>query len=143
MKGNYDKAVSSFRKCRNYSNNDDLKVITINWLFASYVKIGNRELAEALVATISSRMPGIIEDESRGYHDLIMLYGGYVTPRDLMDRNSADANVGYGIGNYYLLEGNIESAMSVFNRIMGTDQKDAIGYIAVEAELANLTNSRL
>ncbi len=144
MKGNYDKAISSFKKCLDFSNNNDLDVKTTNWLYVTYRKIGNTDAADALVSIIPSRMR---LTETKIYHDLIMLYRGFETPDMLIRRNTRDnklnADVGYGIGNWYLLEGQVESAQNIFNRIIEGSQRDAFGYIATEVEMNTLANTNL
>jgi tetratricopeptide (TPR) repeat protein len=142
LKGNYDKAISSFRKCEKYTNNNDLKVVIANWLYTAFAKIGNLDLAEAEIMSIPINMR-LIESKSRKYHDLIMLYRGLVTPSILTKRNGIDADVGYGIGNYYLINGQVENAISAFNRVISTEQQERIGYMAIEAELAVLLGSQI
>ena len=142
MKGNYDKAISSFRKCEKYTNNNDLKVVITNWLYTAFAKIGNLDLAEAEIMSIPANMR-LFETKSRKYHDLIMLYRGLVTPSILTKRNGIDADVGYGIGNYYLINGQVENAISAFNRVISTEQQAFVGYIAIEAELEVLLGSQI
>lgn len=144
LRGNYDKAISSYKKCLEFSNNNDLLVATTHWLYCTYTKIGNSDEATQIVGLISSRMRLI---ENRAYHDLIMLYRGFVTPEVLIQRNTTDgslnATVGYGIGNYYLNVGKVNEAVDIFNQIVSTDQWDSFGYISAEVELANLQNNPL
>ena len=142
MKGNYDKAISSFRRCEKYTNNNDLKVVIANWLYTAFAKIGNLDLAEAEIMSIPTNMR-LIEIKSRKYHDLIMLYRGLVTPSILTKRNGIDADVGYGIGNYYLINGQVENAISAFNRVISTEQQERIGYMAIEKELRVLLGSQI
>ena len=142
MKGNYDKAISSFRKCEKYTNNNDLKVVITNWLYTAFAKIGNLDLAEAEIMSIPTNMR-LVEIKSRKYHDLIMLYRGLVTPSILTKRNGIDADVGYGIGNYYLVNGQVENAISAFNRVISTEQQAFVGYIAIESELEVLLGSQI
>lgn len=136
LDGNYDKAVSSFRKCKNFSNNNDLEVAVANWLYASYRKLGNLEAANSVVKDISTRMFLI---ENRAYHDLIMLYRGFVTPEVLIDRNSnsgtLDATVGYGIANWLQMKGYKKEARDIYQRILSSDQWQSFGFIAAEAEV--------
>jgi tetratricopeptide (TPR) repeat protein len=142
MKGNYDKAISSFRRCEKYTNNNDLKVVIANWLYTAFAKIGNLDLAEAEIMSIPINMR-LIEIKSRKYHDLIMLYRGLVTPSILTKRNGIDADVGYGIGNYYLINGQVKNAISAFNRVISTEQQELIGYMAIEKELGVLLGSQI
>jgi tetratricopeptide (TPR) repeat protein len=144
LKGNYDKAISSYKKCLEFATNDDLQVKTTNWLYVSYRKIGNNDASEALASLIHSNM-NLIEGESRIYHDLIKLYREFVTPDILLRRytSSGELNtiIGYGVGNFYLMGGDIEQAQAVLNRVIAGSQKDSFGYIASETELATLANS--
>ena len=136
------KKKTSFRKCEKYTNNNDLKVVIANWLYTAFAKIGNLDLAEAEIMSIPTNMR-LLETKSRKYHDLIMLYRGLVTPSILIKRNGIDADVGYGIGNYYLINGQVENAISAFNRVISTEQQERIGYMAIEAELAVLLGSQI
>jgi tetratricopeptide (TPR) repeat protein len=142
LKGNYDKAISSYKKCLQYSNNNDLKVSTINWLYATYNKIGNKDASEALISDIPGKMPLI---ENRVYHDLIMLYRGFVTPDVVVRRNTQageiNATAGYGIGNWYLINNQLNNALNMFSRVLDGNQVDSFGYIAAEIEMANLVNT--
>ncbi|MFT4785646.1 MAG: tetratricopeptide (TPR) repeat protein [Cyclobacteriaceae bacterium] len=142
LQGNYDKAISSYKKCLQFSNNNDLKVATINWLFATYSKIGNNDAAEALTDEIPGNMTLM---ENRLYHDLIMLYRGFVTPSVIIRRNAdngeINATVGYGIGNWYLINGDVNNAKTIFSRVTSGNQVDSFGYIAAEVELNNLNDS--
>ena len=77
--------------------------------------------------------------ENGGYHRLLLMYRGELTPESLLDQSEdalGNATVGYGIGNWHLYEGRLEEAESVFRRVLATDQWAAFGYIASEAELA-------
>jgi tetratricopeptide (TPR) repeat protein len=144
LKGNYDKAISSYKTCMKYSNNNDLKVANINWLYATYSKIGNEDAATVLIEEIPGKMQLI---ENRFYHDLIMLYRGFVTPDVVIRRNISkgelNANVGYGIGNWYLINGDVNNALNIFTRILDGTQVDSFGFIACEAEMSSLVNSSL
>jgi tetratricopeptide (TPR) repeat protein len=140
--GNYDKAISSFKKSADFTNNNDLVVLNAHWLYSTYRKIGNDLAANDVINEISSRMRLL---ENRKYHDLIMLYRGFVIPDLLINRNKEEqvlnADVAYGIGNWYLLQGQMESARNMFNNIIGKNQWDNYGYIAAEAEINNLSVS--
>ncbi|MDH5607847.1 MAG: tetratricopeptide repeat protein [Cyclobacteriaceae bacterium] len=144
LKGNYDKAISSYKKCMEYTNNNDLDVATTNWLYATYRKIGNTDAADALASIIPSRMRLI---ENRGYHDLIMMYRGFVSPDILIRRNTENnelnATIGYGIGNWYQLNGQKDNARAVFEKVTSSTQWDSFGYLAAEKELKNMNSSGL
>lgn len=142
LKGNYDKAISSYKKCLQYSNNNDLKVATIYWLYGTYSKIGNKDAAEALINEIPGKMRLI---ENRTYHDLIMLYRGFVSSDVVLRRNTEagelDAAAGYGLGNWYLINNDLGNALNIFSRILDGNQVDSFGFIAAEVEMTNLVNT--
>jgi tetratricopeptide (TPR) repeat protein len=144
LKGNYDKSISSYKKCMQYSDNNDLKVKTTNWLFATYSKIGNDDAATVLIEEIPGKMR-LLED--RLYHDLIMLYRGFITPDVVIRRNSnngeINANVGYGLGNWYLINGDVNGALNIFSRVLDGSQVDAFGFVACEVEMSNLINASI
>lgn len=137
LSGRYDKAISAYKKCMEYSNNDDLIAATSYWLYMTYKKIGNSELAEDMIASINSKMTMV---ENDAYLDLLLLFKGEKKVEDLLSRafpeeGTIDPTLGYGIGNWYQQQGNIEKANEVFLKILESPSWDAFGYIAAEAEL--------
>jgi hypothetical protein len=54
-----------------------------------------------------------------------------------------DVDVDDGIGNYYLVNGQVENAISAFNRVISTEQQAFVGYIAIESELEVLLGSQI
>ncbi len=82
--------------------------------------------------------------ENRDYHELLLMYKGKISPERLLDEAAADSNslrfasVGYGVGNFYLYNGQHEMALKVLLRIMESQQQTSFGYIAAEAELKRI-----
>ncbi|WP_370089180.1 tetratricopeptide repeat protein [Ekhidna sp.] len=138
LNGRYDKAISAYKKCMEFSDNDDLLVATTYWLYMTYKKIGNAELAENLLSEISGNMT-IVENDA--YLDLLLLFKGdksveELTAKALPENGAIDPTRGYGIGNYYQQQGNIEKANEVFLKVLESPSWASFGYIAAEAELA-------
>ena len=137
LNGRFDKAISAYKKCMEFSDNNDLRVATTYWLYMTYKKIGNGELADDLLAEISSRMRMV---ENDAYLDLILLFKGDRSVERLLAKafpasGSTNPTLGYGIGNWYQQQGEIEKANEIFLKILESDSWDAFGYIAAEAEL--------
>ena len=143
LKGQFDRSISSFKKTLEFSDSSDLRVLSSYWLYSCYRKIGNEQAAETVVGEIPSRMRLL---ENRPYHDLIMFYRGLVSSQIVIERNSDQNNrlspfVAYGVGNWYLLEGYLESANRVFNDIIDENLPTSLPYILAEMELALLSNN--
>ncbi|WP_424963280.1 tetratricopeptide repeat protein [Ekhidna sp.] len=137
LNGRYDKAISAYKKCMEFSDNDDLLSATSYWLYMTYKKIGNAELADQLLAEIDENME-IIENDA--YLDLLLLFKGEKKAETLLSRafpedGKIDPTLGYGIGNWYQQQGNTEKANEIFLKILDSPSWHTFGYIAAEAEL--------
>ncbi len=137
IKGNYDKAISSFKHCMTFSNNDDLKVATTNWFYMTYQKSGNEGAAKELLDAIGKRM-NIIEYTS--YHQQLLMYKGMYNVTTILDyayrkeNQSIDPTLGYGVANFYSYSGQVDLAKDLFERILRNPAWDSFGYIASEAD---------
>ncbi len=137
LSGRYDKAISAYRKCMEFSDNNDLLTATSYWLFMTYKKIGNSALADELLNAISNEMDIV---ENTAYLDLLLLFKGEKDVDKLMnnafpEEGNIDPTLGYGIGNWYQQQGDTERSNEIFLRILDSSYWDAFGYIAAEAEL--------
>ena len=71
------------------------------------------------------------------------MYKGLKSPQELLDvsdpTNPDDAitlaTQGYGVGNYYLANGNREKALEIFESVVKGTSWSAFGFIAAEVEL--------
>jgi tetratricopeptide (TPR) repeat protein len=140
LKGDFQKAADLFEQCMHYSTNPDLLVATTDWLYMSYRRLGETQKAEALLERITPDME-IIENES--YFKRLLMYKGLIQPEELLDLDSSDPDrlldivtQGYGVGNWYLYNGDKTRALEIFEKIIQTGNWPAFGYIAAEAELA-------
>ena len=81
--------------------------------------------------------------ENHAYHRLLLLYKGVMTTSDLgasaEPGSIDDATTGYGIGAWYLLNGDEERARATFQAILDGGKWPAFGYIAAEAEVVRTT----
>jgi hypothetical protein len=77
--------------------------------------------------------------ENDAYHRRLLMYKGVLRPEQLLDTANADdltiATQGYGVGNWYLVEGNAATAREIFERVVQGRQWAAFGYIAAEVDL--------
>ena len=138
LKGEFQKALGPYREDVDASVNSDMLVATSHWLYMTLRRLKRDREAAQVLTGIAPEMD-VIENQS--YHRLLLMYKGLVSPDSLLLRPGAgdaalqDVTVSYGIGNW-LYNGRAEQAKRIFERILGTDQWAAFGYLAAEAELA-------
>lgn len=140
LSGRYDKALSSYSKCQEFSDNDDLKVATTYWQYLTYMKLGNKDLAQELTESISSNLK-LIENDA--YLDLLLLFKGEKESDNLVKKatnkdGSVNPTLAYGIAANYQHEGKQDKANELFLKIIESPNWDAFGYIAAEAELKTI-----
>ena len=142
LNGDFESARDAYRRCMEYSDNNDLLVATSDWLYMTYRRLGDEEEAAQVLEPITADME-IIENDA--YHRRLLMYKGEVEPEELLDlRAEADPDIalsiatqGYGVGNWYRVNGDAEAARAVFERILEGTSWAAFGYIAAEADLAS------
>lgn len=144
LKEDFDKALAAYAECLEVSDNDDLKVASVDWMYMTLMKLGRDGEAEELLEQISEDM-SIIENDA--YHKRLLMYKGILDPDELIDADFDSENgglqfvtQGYGLGNYYLNRNEVQLATENFLKVMKTNQWAAFGYIASEMELARLKN---
>jgi len=137
--GDFESAAKAYQQCLEVSNNDDLVCATVDWLYMTYRKLNNTEEAKKTLELIRGDMK-IIENDS--YHLRLQMYKGLLPPDDLLkvsagheDIDLALATQGYGVGNWYLSEGDTVRATEIFNQVVTGQHFSAFGFIAAEAEL--------
>lgn len=146
LKGDFEKAEQAYIECLKASYNDDLLVATIDWFYMTYKREGKNELAEGLLGNITDSMT-IIENDS--YYKRLKMYQGKLQPEDVLtvDPNAEDydlslATQGYGVGNWYFYNGDTTKAVEIFEKVVSGNSFASFGFIASEAELARLRNSK-
>jgi hypothetical protein len=113
-------------------------VATKHWLYMTLRRLGKNREAQNAVADVRDNLD-IIENED--YYKLIKLYQGKMKPEDLIPNDNqslSSASVGYGIGNWYLYNGDREKAEKIFRRITNGNQWASFGFIASEIELLRI-----
>jgi hypothetical protein len=70
------------------------------------------------------------------------MYQGKLPADSLLNPNLEDPNFdlnlatqGYGVGNWYLYNGDSAQARQIFQKVVSGQSKSAFGYIAAEADL--------
>lgn len=146
LKGDFRQAAILYEECLQYSNNDDLYTAAADWLYMSYRRTGETHKAEHVLLTINPEM-NIIENDA--YFQRLLMYKGQKQASDLLNLDSRDPDAllnlvtqGYGVGNWYLYNGDPARAREIFRKILDTNYWAAFGYIAAEAELSSKLEAR-
>ena len=139
LKGDFQKAADAYVECMKVSNNDDSIAATSDWQWMTLMRLGRKGDAAKVLERIKPKME-ILENGS--YHRRLLMYKGLEKPEALLDPVKADAltiaTQGYGVGNWYLVNGDRARARDIFQRVVSGTYWAAFGYIAAEADLQRL-----
>lgn len=142
LKRDWENAIAAYEKCMEVSGNADLLVATLDWYYMALMKLGRTEEAKAIINPVNKNME-IIENDA--YFKRILMYKGELQPEVLLSTNAEDGDQrlqyvtqGYGLGNYYLMQGDTNRAISIFQNVLDTGYWSAFGYIAAEMELSKV-----
>ena len=140
LKGDFQTSLAAWRKTMEYARRyDDNLVAVTDWMYMTLRKLGRDTEAAALLQTITPKMEII---ENQAYHRRLLMYKGLVSPDTLLDLEHATdldlATLGYGVGNWHLLNGLENKAREIFERVTNGPYWPAFGFIAAEADLARL-----
>ena len=137
LKGRFEQALAAYRRCLEYSANDDMRCATSYWLYLTLRRLGRDREAAAVLEPIGADMD-IIENFT--YHELLLMFKGARSIQQVLGSLSAesidDATGRYGVGAWHLVNGEQETALEIFQGITSGPSWPAFGYIAAEAELA-------
>lgn len=135
LKGDFRRALTAYREAEKVSTNPDMLVATAHWLYMTLRRLGQDREAALTLAKIKDNLDVI---ENADYYKLLSVYKGKLKPEDLLsqDVNSlSNATIGYGVGNWFLYNGQRTQAEKLFRQITAGNQWSSFGYIAAEAEL--------
>jgi tetratricopeptide (TPR) repeat protein len=154
LRGQFDRAASVYRGCleakkpagplpegwRDCSTvatgDDESRIAISDWLYRSLRRAGKHDEARTLAGTIAE---GLAIKENEAYYRALLFYKGLRTEEQVLDPASFETTTGvttgFGVGNYYLVEGQTEKACKVFRRLVEADQWNGFGFIAAETEL--------
>jgi tetratricopeptide (TPR) repeat protein len=136
LKHDFERALPAWEQALAVSTNDDMLVATSDWLYMTLRRLGRDAEADAVLEPIGADMRIL---ENHAYHRRLLMYKGELEPDELLTIDTDDpvqlATYGYGVGNWYLYNGEPDRAEAIFRRMLGSSSWAAFGYIAAEAEL--------
>ncbi len=137
LTGDFTSALASYREGMNVSRvNDDMLVATSDWLYMTLRRLKRDVEARQVLEPIREQMDVM---ENGAYHARLLMYKGQRTPESVLNLNTADdiqiATQGYGVGNWYLVNGERDKAKAMFDRVFAGKATTAFGFIAAEADV--------
>ena len=131
LNGEFSKALGTYKRCMEVSDNDDLKVATSYWMYMSYIRSGDLEAAQQFLQETETDALELIENDV--YLELLQVFKGEKTGEEILTM-PGHPTYQYGIGFYHWSNGNEKMARSVWQNALVHDSWDSFGYIAAEAE---------
>ncbi len=142
LKGDFQQSADTYRKCLEFSKNDDMVCASAYWLYLSLRRLDDELGAQAVLEPIHSEMDII---ENFAYHKLLLLYKREVTASELLGSAETgsieDATLAYGIAAWHLVNSEADQAQELFEQIVEGPMWPAFGHTAAEAELARVAPS--
>ncbi len=141
LTGSNAKALAAYRECLKVSNSPDRLVATSHWLYMTLRRMNRTQEAATVLAPIGPQMEII---ENTGYYRLLLMYKGAISAESLQAEDLKEASspgsysILYGLGNWYLYNGNRTEAIRVFRQMLSGNQWTSFGYIAAEADMKRL-----
>lgn len=139
LQGDFEQALVAYQRCLDISTNDDAMISCSYWLYLIHRRLGHEEIAQEIADGISADLELI---ENFSYFNLLLLFNGHLSVEDVLGPEEDDTTQGvtvmYGVGAWYLLNGNEERAHELFRQILATSSWAPFGYLAAEAEMAAL-----
>ena len=141
LQGQFKKALNAYKEAEKVSKNNDMRVATAYWHYMTLRRLGKEKEAGRVLQPFGGEIELI---ENTDYLKLIKLNRGETKAAELLasigsgSDSLSSASLGYGIGNYFLYNGQRDKAAEVFRRITAGDQWSSFGYIAAETELARM-----
>ncbi|HVF48290.1 MAG TPA: hypothetical protein VNA17_12050 [Pyrinomonadaceae bacterium] len=138
LKSDFKNALRAYVEADKVSTNNDMRVATAHWHYMTLRRLGREAAARKILEPFTGQVEII---ENTDYLKLIELYRGKTVADELLKeiggeaKTLGSASLGYGLGNWYLYNGDKAKAAEIFRRITAGDQWASFGFIAAEAEL--------
>ncbi len=138
LKGDFEPALAAWREALQYTRDyDDNLVAVHDWMYMTLCRLGRAKDAHDLIVNTSPRMDIL---ENRAYHLRLLMYlQEKPNPETLIPETASALDIatyGYGVGNWFLVNGQPAKARATFEEVVQGPYWPAFGFIASEAELA-------
>lgn len=138
----YDRAAWVYKICYDMTKTDELFVAIADWYWMTLKRINKNEEAENLLSRVTPEMDS---GPNSSYFRRLLMYKGLLNPENLIQYDGAKipdlelATQGYGLGFYYLTQGDSNKAKGTFQDVINKSSMwSAFGYLAAEVELKHM-----
>lgn len=139
LRGDFDSAASAFARAQRRAPDDNELAGSTDWLWMSLSRAGRHAEARAALAPIRDDMR---ITSAGAYRKRLSMYQGVTLPEDVIENSDTSditvATLSYGVGNWYLIQGDTIAARLWFRKSVGSGGWPAFGFIASEVELRRL-----
>ncbi len=139
VKGEFGAAADAFAHARPIAPNAGELAGSYDWGWMSLQRAGRKDEAAALLKSMPDSVPVAA---ANAYAQRLRLYKGALSPDAVIaPGDTADvqlATLAFGLGNWYLIQGDVARAKSYFQRSVASGGWPAFGFMASEAELRRL-----
>jgi tetratricopeptide (TPR) repeat protein len=139
VRGDFAGASDAFARAQRMAPNANEIAGSTDWLWMSLSRAGRTAQARAALAPITDSLP---VTTARAYFQRLRLYRGRIAPTEVLTPADTDdiqvATLSYGVGNWYLVNGDVTRARAWFERAVASGGWPAFGFIAAEAELRRM-----
>ena len=137
VRGDFNGAAEMFTRAQPRAPDAGELAGSTDWLWMSLMRAGKKAEAAAMLA----KRPDSLQ-VSNAYRQRLTLYRGEIKPEQVITpADTADvqvATLSYGLGNYYLVNGDTAKAKSYFQRSVKSSGWPGFGFIMSEVELRRL-----
>ena len=136
-RGDFAGAADAFARAQPRSPDASERAGATDWLWMSLARAGRAGEAQSMLDRRPDSLPA-----TNAYAQRLRLYRGQVGPDDVITAadtgDIAVATLSYGVGNWYLVQGDTARARTWFERSVGSGGWPAFGFIVSEIELRRL-----
>lgn len=137
LDGQLTLALAPFQKAYETARHYESKVASLDWSYMILRRLGRNEEAEQLLGTFAGLVDEY-DEQAAGYHERMELYSGRRSGDELREAIMADpiqvATLGYGLGNWYLYNGERDKAEAVFDEVLTSGARYAFAYLAAQSD---------
>ena len=137
LKADYAASLKSWDEAFRIATNDDTRIAVNDWRYMTLRRLGRVSDANALLKSVNKDLRII---ENTAYFRRMLMYKGELPADSLLSQGETDplqfVTQGYGVGNWYLANGDSTKAFEIFRKVTTSGYWAAFGFIAAEADIA-------